>query len=115
MPERRGAPDAGGDLARLVELEDRLAVELTAAREEARGRVEAARAEARRLEGVAEAELAAAERALAERLAAELAAARAGVATACGAAVERLDAFSPERVEALARRVVERTIAGGGA
>jgi len=101
----------GGSLAALLELEQRIAREIAAARAEAEGRVEAAREQARRLEsdegGLLEAALASLRDSIEDETAAEIEQLeRAGRVEA-----ERYHVVDEETLRGLARSVVARITA----
>ncbi len=108
--EERDRP--GSDLDRLIDLESKLKVFLAAARTRAAERVEAARREAEaRGRGLGE-ELARRERELEARIEDEVAATTASFQARARARVKRFDEVPEERIQRLAREILERLARG---
>lgn len=105
-------PAPGGELARLLDAEERLEQELAAARADAEAVVAAANAAAAARLAALDAEVAAASTALRARLDAERVA-RAGEIAAAGAReVERFARVTGDRIDALARELATLLLAG---
>lgn len=107
------APPSGGDLARLLETEARLAAELGRAREEATRLVMAARADAAAREAALAADLETASRQLEATVEAERERRHREIAEGAAREAERFDRVGPEQVAALARYVLGCVIEGG--
>jgi hypothetical protein len=109
-PSASSSPDGRGDLARLLATERRLEEAVARAREEAAALVARAREDAAAREGAAVAEFAAASRRLEATITAEQRRREVELAAQQRAEVERFNAVSADRVDALARYVVARVI-----
>lgn len=107
------APAGAGELARLLETEERLEALLQRAHREAEELVAAARRAAAERDAVLATELAAAEWQQAEAIAAERVRLEAAIADAARRAVQRSETIDAPRVATLAERVVERLLEEG--
>lgn len=111
MPIRPSTPSEGaGDLARLLDTEARLEETLRRARDEGAGMIAAARAAAAARDAALTSDLEALGRTLETSIAEERRRQEATLAESARQDARAFDEAGPERIEALARYVVERVI-----